>query len=96
MTEFGRRVQENDSKGTDHGHGAAMFLLGGGVNGGKVYGDWPTLAPDKLVSPGDLAVATDFRDVFSEVLKLRLANNDLSSVFPNYSPQPVGVIKPLT
>ena len=93
MTEFGRRAQENDSQGTDHGHGAAMFLMGGGVAGGKVHGTWPTLAPDKLVSPGDLAVTTDFRDVFAEVLAQRLGSPNLAAVFPNYTPQPVGVIK---
>jgi len=93
MTEFGRRAAENDSKGTDHGHGAAMFLMGGGVKGGKVYGTWPTLAADKLVSPGDLAVTTDFRDVFAEVLNLRLGNDNLAAVFPGYSPQATGIIQ---
>jgi uncharacterized protein (DUF1501 family) len=92
MTEFGRRVQENGSQGTDHGHGAAMFVLGGGVAGGKVHGVWPTLAPDKLVAPGDLAVTTDFRDVFAETLTQRLGNPNLAAVFPNYTAQPVGVI----
>jgi uncharacterized protein (DUF1501 family) len=95
VSEFGRRVTENDSHGTDHGYGNAMFLLGGGVAGGKIYGKWPTLAPAMLVGPGDLAVTTDYRDVFAEVLKNRLGNPNVASVFPNYTPKPVGVTIPL-
>ena len=95
VSEFGRRARENGSHGTDHGHGNAMFLLGGGVAGGKVYGTWPTLAPDKLSGAGDLAVTTDYRDVFAEVLQNRLGNPSLVSVFPDYTPKPVGVFKPL-
>lgn len=85
MSEFGRRVQENSSRGTDHGHGNVMFTMGGGVNGGKVYGEWPTLAADKLYGPGDLAVTTDFRDVLGEVVQKRLGNSNLAAVFPGYS-----------
>ncbi len=85
MSEFGRRAQENSSHGTDHGHGNVMFLLGGGVNGGKVYGDWPGLAASKLYGPGDLAVTTDFRDVLGEIVQNRLGNSNLAAVFPNYS-----------
>lgn len=84
MTEFGRRVQENVSRGTDHGHGAVMLALGGGVNGGKVYGDWPGLGAGKLYSPGDLAITTDFRDVLGEIVQKRLGNSNLAAVFPNY------------
>lgn len=84
MSEFGRRAQENSSRGTDHGHGNVMFLMGGGVRGGKVYGKWPTLAPDKLYGPGDLDVTTDFRDVLGEVVQKRLGNTELAAVFPNY------------
>lgn len=84
MSEFGRRVQENSSKGTDHGHGNVMMLMGGGVNGGKVYGDWPTLEKEKLYGPGDLAVTTDFRDVLGEVVQKRLGNGNLTGVFPGY------------
>lgn len=94
VSEFGRRVRENGSHGTDHGHGNAMFLLGGGVAGGKVYGTWPTLAPDMLTPTGDLAVTTDYRDVFAEVLQHHLGNPDLASVFPDYTPKPVGIFKP--
>ncbi len=85
MSEFGRRAQENSSHGTDHGHGNVMFVMGGGVNGGKVYCNWPGLAADKLYGPGDLAVTTDFRDVLGEVVQKRLANSNLAAVFPNYS-----------
>jgi uncharacterized protein (DUF1501 family) len=96
ISEFGRRAAENGSHGTDHGHGNAMFLLGGGVAGGKVYGSYPTLAPDKLYGPGDLAVTTDYRDVFAEVVTNWLGNPDLASVFPGYTPRPVGVIKTIS
>ncbi|MGB8646880.1 MAG: DUF1501 domain-containing protein [Anaerolineae bacterium] len=87
MSEFGRRVEENSSHGTDHGHGNVMFVLGGGVNGGKVYGDWPGLAQAKLYGPGDLAVTTDFRDVLGEIVYKRLGNSNLGAVFPNYTPK---------
>jgi uncharacterized protein (DUF1501 family) len=93
VSEFGRRVRENGSHGTDHGHGNAMFLLGGGVLGGKVYGTWPTLAPDKLTVNGDLALTTDYRDVFAEVLQNHLGNPNLASVFPDYTPRSVGIFK---
>ncbi len=85
MSEFGRRVQENTSHGTDHGHGNVMFVMGGGINGGKVYGDWPGLAKDKLYGPGDLAITTDFRDVLGEIVQKRLLDNNLSAVFPGYT-----------
>ncbi len=84
MTEFGRRVQENASQGTDHGHGGSMFLMGGGVNGGQVITDWPGLANNQL-SDGDLAITTDYRTVLSDVLINRLSANDLSSVFPGFN-----------
>lgn len=84
MTEFGRRVQENTSRGTDHGHASVMFVLGGNVNGGKVYGDFPGLSKDSLYGPGDLAITTDFRDVLGEIVQKRLGNSNLAAVFPNY------------
>ncbi len=87
MSEFGRRAEENSSHGTDHGHGNVMFVMGGGVNGGKVYGDWPGLSKDKLYGPGDLAVTTDFRDVLGEIVQKRLTNSNLGAVFPDYRPQ---------
>ncbi len=85
MSEFGRRVKENASDGTDHGHGNCMFVLGGGVNGGKVYGQWPTLAPDKLYENMDLDVTTDYRDVLGEIVEKRLKNSSMADIFPNYS-----------
>jgi uncharacterized protein (DUF1501 family) len=85
MSEFGRRLQENNSHGTDHGHGNVMFVLGGGIQGGKVYGEWPGLEKNQLYGPGDLNVTTDFRDVLGEIVKNRLGNANLAAVFPNYS-----------
>lgn len=85
MSEFGRRAHENGSGGTDHGHGNCMFVLGGGINGGKVYGQWPGLAPDKLYGPGDLNIATDFRDVLGEIVEKRLKNPALDQIFPAYT-----------
>ncbi len=94
MSEFGRRVQENASSGTDHGHGNCMFVIGGGVNGGKVYGGWPGLSADQLYGPGDLAVTSDYRDVLGEVVEKRVKNQNLSEVFPNYTDwQNLGVVK---
>jgi uncharacterized protein (DUF1501 family) len=85
MSEFGRRVQENASRGTDHGHGNLMFVMGGGINGGKVYGEWPGLSKDNLYGPGDLAITTDFRDVLGEIVQKRLLDSKLATVFPNYT-----------
>jgi uncharacterized protein (DUF1501 family) len=85
MSEFGRRVAENGNAGTDHGHGNVMFVLSGNLAASKVYGQWPGLAADQLVAPGDLAVSTDFRDVLGEIVQKRLANPDLADVFPGYS-----------
>ncbi len=93
MTEFGRRVQENASLGTDHGHGSLMLLLGGNVVGNKVHGRWPGLDREQLFGPGDLAVTTDYRDVLSEVCGLRLNNPSLSQIFPNYRPQRFGFLR---
>lgn len=84
MSEFGRRVQENGGGGTDHGHGNATFVLGGGVQGGKIYGDWPGLQREQLDGPGDLAITTDFRDVLGEIAQKRLGNTDLDALFPGY------------
>src|SRR6478609_8012178 len=72
MSEFGRAVNENGNRGTDHGHGNAMIVIGGGVRGGHVYGKWPGLAVDKRYDGRDLAVTTDFRDVFGEVVTRHL------------------------
>jgi uncharacterized protein (DUF1501 family) len=85
MSEFGRTVRENGNRGTDHGHANAMFVLGNGVRGGKVYGRWPGLKEDQLFEGRDLALTTDFRDVFSEVASRHLGATDLGFVFPSYS-----------
>ncbi len=93
MSEFGRRVAENGSGGTDHGHGSCMFVLGGGINGGRVYGTWPTLAGDALYGPGDLALTTDYRDVLAELVETRLGNPGLSEIFPGYAPTRLGLAR---
>ena len=84
MSEFGRTVRENGNRGTDHGHANVMLLLGGGVAGGRVYGKWPGLDSSHLYENRDLAVTTDFRDVFAEVLAKRLRVTALDRVFPGY------------
>ncbi len=93
MSEFGRRVSENASYGTDHGHGNFMMVMGGGVNGGKVYADWPTLAPNAL-NDGDLAITTDYRSVLSEIVTQRLKNPALDQIFPGFTPSPQGIVVP--
>src|SRR5436190_13190324 len=90
MSEFGRTVRENGNRGTDHGHANVMMLLGGVVRGGKVYGKWPGLT--NLFENRDLAVTTDFRDVFAEVLTKQLGVPSLKSVFPNYDAKRVGIL----
>lgn len=91
ISEFGRRVQENGSGGVDHGHGNAMLLLGGGLNGGSVHGTWPTLA-DAALDDGDLAGTTDYRNVLAEYLTRRMgmSADAMSSVFPGFAVSPVG------
>jgi uncharacterized protein (DUF1501 family) len=84
MSEFGRTVRENGNRGTDHGHANAMLVIGGAVRGGKVYGTWPGLKNDQLYEGRDLALTTDFRDVFGEVAKNHLAARNLSTIFPGY------------
>jgi uncharacterized protein (DUF1501 family) len=81
MSEFGRRLAENNGLGTDHGHGGALFLLGGGVRGGRVVSRWPGLDDDQLTGPGDLQATTDYRDVLGEVLARRHGNARLGEVF---------------
>jgi uncharacterized protein (DUF1501 family) len=90
LSEFGRRVAENGSRGTDHGHGNAMLLLGGGVRGGRVYGRWPGLAPAQLVA-GDLAATTDYRAVLGEVLQKRCGVGTVGGVFPGVTPTSFGL-----
>lgn len=85
MSEFGRTVAENGNRGTDHGHGNAMMVIGGGVRGGRIYGRWPGLALEQLHDGRDLAVTTDFRAVFNEVVRGHLGLADTSTVFPGFT-----------
>jgi uncharacterized protein (DUF1501 family) len=85
MSEFGRRVMENGGGGTDHGHGNIMFVIGKSILGGKVYGQWPGLASEKLVAPGDLAVTTDFRTVLAELVEKHLQDTQIDQVFPGFN-----------
>lgn len=93
MSEFGRTARENGNRGTDHGHANVMFVLGGGVRGGKVYGRWPGLAPEVLYEGRDLDLTTDYRAVCGEVLTRHLAQRDLIKIFPNFrAPGSLGLI----
>ena len=84
MSEFGRMVRQNGNGGTDHGHAGAMFVIGGGVKGGKVHGTWPGLEREHLYEGRDLALTTDFRAVFADVLSRHLGASNLAPVFPGY------------
>jgi uncharacterized protein (DUF1501 family) len=99
-TEFGRRIYENGSLGTDHGRGFAMFALGHGINGGKVHGKWPGLAEEEapgsntlsIAGPSGLKVLFDYRSVLCEVLTNILGHRDVNQVFPNFHPEAVGLV----
>ena len=88
MSEFGRTAKENGSRGTDHGHANAMFVLGNSVKGGKVYGDFKGLKNDQLNEGRDLALTTDFRDVFAEAAYKHLGDKNLDKIFPGYQATP--------
>ena len=88
MTEFGRTARENGNGGTDHGHAGSMFVIGGDVKGRAVHGRWPGLAPDVLNDGRDLALTTDFRAVFGEIVGTHLGGNQLSRIFPGYQATP--------
>jgi len=93
MTEFGRSIKQNGSGGTDHGHASALFVMGGPIKGGKVYGKWPGLATNDLFEGRDLALTTDFRDVFTEILKKHMRAADTAKVFPRWQPgQALGLL----
>ena len=93
MSEFGRTVSENGNRGTDHGHGNAMMVIGGGVRGGKIYGRWPGLAREQRYEGRDLAVTTDFRTVFAEVAGAHLGLTNTTHVFPGFKgPLSVGTL----
>jgi uncharacterized protein (DUF1501 family) len=84
MSEFGRTARENGNRGTDHGHANVMFVMGGPVKGGRVYGRWPGLDPSQLNEGRDLALTTDFRQVLGEAVYSHLGNKSLNEVFPGF------------
>ena len=84
MSEFGRTARENGNRGTDHGHANVMFVMGGPVKGGRVYGPWPGLEQAQLYEGRDLAVTTDFRRVLGEAVARHLGNSRLDQVFPGF------------
>jgi uncharacterized protein (DUF1501 family) len=88
MSEFGRMAKENGNRGTDHGHAGALFVIGGQVKGGKVHGKWPGLEPEQLYEGRDLALTTDFRSVFAEVVSHHLGARELDRVFPGFAASP--------
>jgi len=92
MSEFGRAVAENGSRGTDHGHGNAMFVIGGSVKGGRVYGKWPGLAVNERFEGRDLAITTDFRSVFAEIMTTYLGADRITidKVLPGFAFDPMG------
>ena len=93
MSEFGRTARQNGTGGTDHGHGNVMFVLGGGVRGGKVYGQWPGLDDAQLNEGRDLAVTTDFRQVLGEAAYSTLGTRDLASIFPGAALTPAQFLR---
>ena len=88
MSEFGRTARENGNRGTDHGHANVMFVFGGPVKGGKVYGRWPGLDQSQLYEGRDLALTTDFRTVLGEAVYKQIGNKDLGRVFPGFDDPP--------
>ena len=92
MSEFGRTARENGNRGTDHGHANNMFVMGGAVRGGKVYGQWPGLEKEQLYEARDLGLTTDFRDVLGELVCRHMGNPTLNGVFPGYDPKFPGLV----
>jgi uncharacterized protein (DUF1501 family) len=88
MSEFGRTARENGARGTDHGHANVMFVLGGKVRGGRVYGQWPGLESHQLYEGRDLNVTTDFRRVLGEAVREHLEIRNLNAVFPGFDNSP--------
>ncbi len=93
MSEFGRTARENGNRGTDHGHANVMFVMGGPVKGGKVYGQWPGLEQSQLYEGRDLAVTTDFRRVLGEAVAKHLGNSRLEQVFPGFEESDNGFLR---
>jgi uncharacterized protein (DUF1501 family) len=93
MSEFGRTARENGNRGTDHGHANVMFVLGGNVRGGRVYGKWPGLEAHQLYEGRDLALTTDFRTVIGEAVMKQIGTKDVRTVFPGFAmPTPLHVL----
>jgi uncharacterized protein (DUF1501 family) len=88
MSEFGRMARENGNRGTDHGHAGALFGIGGHVKGGKVHGKWPGLEQEQLYEGRDLALTTDFRSVFAEVVSDHLGARAVDRIFPGFAASP--------
>jgi len=96
MSEFGRTAHENGNRGTDHGHANCMFVMGGGIKGGRVYSRWPGMSDGELYQGRDLAVTTDYRSVLGEIITKHLGNTGLDRVFPGFANDPhqyLGVVK---
>jgi uncharacterized protein (DUF1501 family) len=93
MSEFGRTARENGNRGTDHGHANVMFVMGGPVKGGRVYGRWPGLEPGQLNEDRDLALTTDFRIVLGEAVSRHLGNRNLAEVFPGFANNPAAFLR---
>ena len=92
MSEFGRMARENGNRGTDHGHAGALFVIGGHVKGGKVHGKWPGLEPEQLYEGRDLALTTDFRSVFAEVVSHHMGARALDRIFPGFFASPANYL----
>jgi uncharacterized protein (DUF1501 family) len=92
MSEFGRTAHENGNRGTDHGHANCMFVMGGAVQGGKVYAKWPGLEKEQLYEGRDLALTTDFRDVLGELVSHHMGNPTPQGIFPGYDPKFLGLV----
>lgn len=88
MSEFGRTARENGNGGTDHGHANFMFVSGGGVKGGRIFGKWPGLGAEQLNENRDLALTTDFRDILAELLVGHLGCEKPDAIFPGYRLDP--------
>ena len=92
MTEFGRRLYENSSLGTDHGRGFAAMLLSDKINGGRILGPWPCIADESMDGPGGMKIQYDYRSVFTEVLRGTMGLSATDKVFPGFQPQRVGLL----
>lgn len=92
-SEFGRQLNENGSQGTDHGYANMMMVLGNCIMGGQVIANWPGLGPGQLFQNRDLNVTTDYRSVLAPIIQNRLGNANLSTVFPNFTPQPLNILR---